>query len=121
MVRIILTDVLTEGNYSKMITERKIKKVISLIADKFKPEKIILFGSCARGGVNVDSDIDLLVIPKGKCASNRDLAVKIHSSLWGMKVPVDIIVKTKSQFEKEKEKFWTISHSAAKEGKVIYG
>jgi hypothetical protein len=61
------------------------------------------------------------VVPKEKCASNRDLAVKIHSSLWGMKVPVDIMVKTKSQFEKEKEKFWTISYSAAKEGKVIYG
>ena len=118
---IIFIQFLSEGCHYKMITERKIKQVISLIVDKFKPEKIILFGSCAKGRLSADSDIDLLVIPKGNCISNRELAVKIHSSLWGMKVPVDIKVKTKAQFDKEKGKFWTISHSAFKEGKVIYG
>jgi len=104
-----------------MITDRKIKKITSMIVGKFKPEKIILFGSCANGRVKTDSDIDLLVIAEGDRISNRELAVKMHSSLWGMKVPVDIIVKSKSQFEKDKKCFWTISYSAAKEGRIIYG
>lgn len=104
-----------------MITDRKIKTIASLIGKKFKPEKIILFGSCANGRQRADSDVDLLVIAGRNHVSNRELAVKMHSSLWGLKVPVDIIVKSRLQFEKDKKSLWTISHSAAKDGKVIYG
>lgn len=104
-----------------MITENKIRHVASLISSKFKPKKIILFGSCAKGKITKDSDIDLLVIKKGESGSNRELAVKMHSSLWGQKVPVDIIVKSESQFEKDKKYFWSVSYAAAKEGRVIYG
>jgi predicted nucleotidyltransferase len=48
-------------------TRRKIGKsvlneIIRRIVDVAKPEKIILFGSAARGEMRPDSDIDLLVI-----------------------------------------------------------
>jgi uncharacterized protein len=39
-----------------------IEEMVRLIADRFSPEKIILFGSHARGEAGRDSDIDLLVL-----------------------------------------------------------
>jgi predicted nucleotidyltransferase len=101
--------------------QKRIEKVVSLIAKKFAPEKIILFGSCAKGKITQNSDIDILVIKKESAGSNRELAAKIHSSLWGQKVPVDIIVKSKHQFERDKKHFWSVSYAAANEGIILYG
>ncbi|MYH60648.1 MAG: nucleotidyltransferase domain-containing protein [Caldilineaceae bacterium SB0675_bin_29] len=41
-----------------------IQAVAQMIAQKFDPEQIILFGSHARGNAGSQSDIDLLVVPK---------------------------------------------------------
>ena len=42
--------------------QEKIDKMVRRIVKKFKPEKIILFGSYARGTPTRDSDVDLLII-----------------------------------------------------------
>ncbi len=42
--------------------QEEIKKMVELIVERFHPEKIILFGSHARGEAGSDSDIDLLVV-----------------------------------------------------------
>ena len=51
-----------------MLTQKEVKKEIDSIAEqlkeKYNPEKIILFGSFARGEFNEDSDIDLFVVKK---------------------------------------------------------
>lgn len=48
------------------------KKLAKTIAKHYKPEKIILFGSAARGDYHVDSDIDLLIIkPSAKKKAYR--------------------------------------------------
>ena len=39
-----------------------IKEMAHRIAERFSPERIILFGSHARGDARADSDIDLLVL-----------------------------------------------------------
>ena len=54
-----------------------IKQIAKKIANKYKPEKIILFGSYAYGKPRKDSDIDLLIIKKTK-ARHIDRAVKIR-------------------------------------------
>jgi predicted nucleotidyltransferase len=45
-----------------MVTRREITELCDRIARKFKPERIILFGSYAYGVPNEDSDVDLLVV-----------------------------------------------------------
>ena len=44
------------------IPERVIRAMARLIAEQFKPQKIILFGSYARGNPHPESDVDMLVI-----------------------------------------------------------
>ena len=45
-----------------MISQTQIQQVVQRIADNYRPDKIILFGSYAEGTANDDSDIDLLII-----------------------------------------------------------
>ena len=46
----------------KRIPQKAIDEVVEQIVEKFKPQKIILFGSYARGNPRPESDVDLLVI-----------------------------------------------------------
>src|SRR6266487_5623285 len=46
----------------KRIPQKAIDQVVEQIVEKFKPQKIILFGSYARGNPRPESDVDLLVV-----------------------------------------------------------
>ncbi|ODS37576.1 hypothetical protein BEH94_10145 [Candidatus Altiarchaeales archaeon WOR_SM1_SCG] len=102
-----------------MITQKQINEVVEVIVSKFKPEKIILFGSYASGTPTEESDLDLLVIKDSDVPSrlqNREVR-KVTS---GLKIPIDVIVKTKNDFEKYKDIVGTIIYPANKFGRVVY-
>lgn len=51
--------------------EQEIKKITNQIKKKYKPEKIILFGSFAYGEATKDSDVDLFIIKKNERGENK--------------------------------------------------
>jgi len=61
------------------------------VAERFQPEKIILFGSHAYGKPHADSDVDILVIMP--CRNELDQAVKINLAI-DPPFPLDIVVRT---------------------------
>jgi uncharacterized protein len=96
-----------------------IERMVKRIVKKFHPEKIILFGSQARGDAGPDSDIDLLVImPMEGC--KHDKAVEILCALDDIVFPTDVIVTTPEDFAWRKGIVGTIEWPAAREGKVLY-
>jgi predicted nucleotidyltransferase len=95
-------------------------EIVRRIVERFDPERIILFGSHARGAAGSDSDVDLLVVMSVE-GSRREKAVEIGVALHDIRVPKDIIVTTPEDFEWRKEIVGTIERPAAREGKVLYG
>ena len=89
------------------------------IVDHFHPEKIILFGSYARGGAGPDSDVDFLVILRS-VVSRRKKAMDIYRVLAGMGLPKDVIVATTDEMETYKDIPGTLIFPALREGKVLY-
>lgn len=83
------------------------------------PEKIILFGSYARGDAHLDSDLDLLVIMRG-VKSPRSESNRLRRLLRGLLVPVDIIVASAEQVQRHRNTIGLIYQSALNEGKVVY-
>lgn len=83
------------------------------------PEKIILFGSYARGDIHRDSDIDLLVI-LDKAHSPRAESLRLRRALRGLLIPVDIIVITSAQLNHYRDTIGYIYKPALSEGKVLY-
>ena len=93
--------------------------LVGRIAEDFAPEKIILFGSHARGDARPDSDIDLLVLFREVEDPNRR-AAELYASLLGIARPRDIVVSTMDRFERYKNVVNTVYWPAAREGRTIY-
>lgn len=105
------------------MTSTILDEVVRLIVDEVGPEKIVLFGSHARGEATPDSDLDLIVIEKDAFGPDHERwaeIARIRRALGPVRVPTDILV-----FSREEEDRWrgTINHVLAwglREGRVLY-
>ena len=102
-----------------MIDSYKIDEVVTRIAKKFNPDKIILFGSYANGTSNDDSDLDLLIVQETDLPMHKR-GMDIRLSLIGSMIPVDILIYTQSEFDQEKNRRFSFLRSAIKNSKVLY-
>lgn len=102
---------------------KRVPKEVRLMADRivkqFRPERIILFGSSARGTAGPDSDVDLLVVMPVE-GSRREKAVEIGVALHDIRVPKDIVVTTPESFAWRKDVVGTLEYPAVREGIVLY-
>ncbi len=92
--------------------------IISRIVEVADPERIILFGSAARGDMKRHSDVDLLIVKEG--VDTLDLMRQIRRNLYGVGAAVDAIVVTPQAIERYKDSHALIIKPALREGKVIY-
>ena len=104
----------------KVAPGRVIQEIADRIVSRFHPEKIILFGSQARGGAGPDSDVDLLVVMPVE-GSKRKKATEIVLALQDLPYPIDVLVSTPEEFDWRKEVVGTIERPANSEGKFLYG
>ncbi len=68
-----------------------IQRYVRAVAERFQPERVILFGSYAYGQPNADSDVDLLVVMPAR--NQMDQAVRIRLAFQAP-FPLDLIVRT---------------------------
>jgi predicted nucleotidyltransferase len=101
------------------IDQNLLDEVVRRVVDVAQPDRIILFGSAARGEMGPDSDLDLLVVKAG-VPHRRRLAQQIYLALFGIAVSVDIIVVSPEDIEAFKDKVGTIIGPALKDGKLLY-
>lgn len=101
------------------VTSRTLKDMVKRIVEKFDPDRIILFGSRARGDHRPDSDIDLLVVMPVD-GSVRDKRVEIRVALNSMHVAKDIVVVTPDQYRRWRDVPGTIVYPAIQEGRIVY-
>src|SRR5262249_8770068 len=96
-----------------------IRRMARRIAERFQPERIILFGSHARGEAGPDSDVDLLVVMPVQ-GSVREKRIAIGAALADFGVPVDVVVTTPEQFARRSRIPGTIERPAFLEGVVLH-
>lgn len=73
--------------------------IVDRIVEAAEPEKIVLFGSAARGEMGPDSDLELLVIKGNKFHRDR-LTVAIYRALRGKDAAVDVVIVTPEEVER---------------------
>jgi predicted nucleotidyltransferase len=96
-----------------------IAEMVRRIVDRFLPERIVLFGSQARGTDDDDSDVDLLVVMRGP-RSPREQTVEIRKALADLPVAKDVIVVSPEYFERYRNIVGTVIWPAVREGRVLY-
>jgi uncharacterized protein len=102
-----------------MIGAEQINEIIDLLVREFNPEKIILFGSYARGDAREDSDVDLLVVAETDLPA-RDRFSTIRGILADFPAAFDIFWKTPGEYRRWRNVVNHIVYFAEKYGRVAY-
>ncbi len=100
------------------VNQKVLDEIVRRIVKAAKPESIIIFGSAARGEMGPDSDLDILVV--AACDHRRNTARKIRRELFGIGVPIDIIVAKPEDIERYRDSIGLIYRPALRDGKVLY-
>ncbi len=99
---------------------KEIQKITAQIIEKYKPEKIILFGSAARGDLKPDSDADLLIIKKDTPLYGAD-RIRELSPMIDRNIPVDFLIYRPEEFDQRLKMGDPFLKTILREGKVLYG
>ena len=101
------------------VAESLLQKIVRRMLEVSRPDRIILFGSAAKGQMTLDSDIDLLVL-KASPEEPRKESVQLRNALRGLGYPFDVMVMATERFEETKEIIGGLAYPANKYGRVIY-
>lgn len=93
--------------------------MVDRIVEQFRPIRILLFGSRARGDAGESSDVDLLVV-MSDVPDRRQVAVEIRRSLEDLPVGKDIVVATPDEINRQRHLVGTVIRAAVREGRVVY-
>ncbi len=102
------------------MAEKMQKRLQAVISDlmAYQPERIVLFGSSARGEVDEHSDIDLVIIKKTRDRFLQRL--KKAALLIKEPISVDLFVYTPEEFAQMLDDENSFAQTVAKEGEVVY-
>ena len=98
----------------------EIEKITAQIIEKYAPERIILFGSAARGDPGPDSDADFLIIKKDVSLYGAD-RIRELTRILERNIPIDLLIYRPEEFEKRLQMGDPFLKAIIEEGKVLYG
>jgi predicted nucleotidyltransferase len=101
-----------------MVPMKEIRAVARKIGREFRPQKVILFGSHARGTAGEDSDVDLLVVMpvRGRTVEKSvEIHLKVHPHF-----ATDILVRTPGSIRKRLRMGDWFLEDVLREGRVLY-
>lgn len=107
------------NNSLPRISLRDIRAIAQIIAEKFDPDKIVLFGSRAYGRPQQGSDVDLLVVmdvPQDEGVVARS----IRDALPPRSFSLDILVRSQSEIDRRIAQDDWFLEEITRQGKVLY-
>jgi uncharacterized protein len=110
-------DLMDEVRRKEVLAE--IERMVKRIVEGFDPQRIILFGSYARGTFGPDSDVDLLIVMNVP-GSKKEVTIEIDRALIDRRLPLDIVVVTPEDVERYRGLVGNVIRPALEEGRVLY-
>ncbi|MBI2913424.1 MAG: nucleotidyltransferase domain-containing protein [Chloroflexi bacterium] len=95
-------------------------EIVRRLAEAYRPERIYLFGSVARGDAGPDSDHDLMLIVPDEAAPERRDSVLASRVLRGTGVAADVLVWTRSRFERRKHVVASLPATVLRDGRLLH-
>ena len=101
-----------------MVQEAEIQDFVNRVVEEFAPQRVILFGSHARGDATPDSDVDLLVIMPTK-KRTIEQAVEIRQRV-DYHFPLDLLVRTPRDVRQRLAMHDCFLKTIVTEGRTLY-
>jgi uncharacterized protein len=102
------------------IVDQLPKGLLERIIAQLNPQKVVLFGSRARGGVHADSDWDFLVVMDDEAPAERLGWKSMYEARRGIHAPIDIIPCRDAMFRKRANVVGSLPWIASTHGVVVY-
>lgn len=102
-----------------MLSQKTIRQAVNRIVQAARPNKVILFGSYARGDVTPDSDLDLMVIMPGQPDKVAEM-IRLRQAIGAVGTGVDVLVFSEEEAQRRGQVPGTVVYWANQEGKVLY-
>lgn len=101
--------------------DARIREITARIVAALAPERVLLFGSYAWGSPHEQSDLDLYIIVPDQTEPPYRLARRAYQALHGVKMPVDLVVRTRTESERNSVVASTLDRDVLNRGIVLYG
>lgn len=95
-------------------------EAVRRLVQTLKPERIYLFGSQARGEATQDSDYDILVVVPRSEQPRYLREQAAYRALFGIGVPIEVLVLTREEFERDLPVLASLPATVAREGLLLY-
>jgi uncharacterized protein len=102
-----------------MVSESILEEATQRLVSRFHPDKIILFGSQARGTAHPRSDVDLLVVCQFE-GKRRGLMVEMDRELRYLEMASDISILTPKEYDLDRQLVGSLARPASLEGRILY-
>jgi len=99
--------------------EAALSEIVRRLVQAVDPDRIILFGSRARGDHRPDSDVDLLLIRQSTLPPHRRV-IPAYKAMTGLLVPTDILWRTPEEVQDWSQVRNHVTARALREGRVLY-
>ncbi len=103
-----------------IVAEPKLAEAVRRLVEVYEPELLYLFGSAARGEAGPDSDFDLLVVVGDEAPPEMRRAGKGYEALWGLGVPIDIVVWARGDFDRRLHLRASLPSTVVREGVLLH-
>ena len=103
-----------------MIKAEIIEEAKKRLIEVYNPIAIYIFGSYAWGTPTEESDLDLLIVVDESDEKSYKRPVAGYRALRGLRIPKDLIVKTKQEFESSASNVTTLLYKIKNDGELIY-
>lgn len=94
--------------------------IVERLVAAFEPDRVYLFGSKARGDDGPNSDYDLMVIVPDDASTDRRRSALAYERLWGTGAAADVVVWTRSRFDRRSRVVCSLPATVVREGKLLY-
>jgi predicted nucleotidyltransferase len=115
---IIISQVMIKGLI--MISDRKTTTAIKRLVEVYSPLEVYVFGSFVWGSPSEYSDLDILVIIDQSNEKVYKRPIKGIKALKGLKIPKDIIVYTRDEFDQMSQELSSLCYKIKNEGRKVY-
>jgi hypothetical protein len=99
---------------------RDLAWAVQKLVEAFRPERIYVFGSHARGTPGPNSDIDVLVVVADTAEPSYRLAQRGYGVLRPYRLPIELVFITRGDFERRLPALASLPATAVREGRLLY-
>lgn len=109
------------GNMPRTYDDAALAEALRRLLEAYRPERVYLFGSRARGDAGPDSDYDIMLVVSDDAPPERRRSRMAYERLWGTGLAADVLVWTREAFDSRLCLEASLPATVVREGVVLYG